>query len=98
LLAARHEIARLSEALKEMAVNVTLPTTRCWSAAGSACCSLEEKRALGVMGPVHRSARTGQDGLLELVDHAVEEGWPTTCACAVLDRSRTTTTNVITEQ
>jgi hypothetical protein len=47
LLAPRHEIAHLSEALKEMAANVTLPTTKCWSAVGSACCSLEGKSVWG---------------------------------------------------
>jgi hypothetical protein len=57
------------------------------------------KERLGVMGPVPpRVDERVKTGLLELVDHVVEEGWRTTRACTVLDRSTTTTTNMITGQ
>ena len=67
---ARDEAARLGEALKEMAVKVTL----------------SQKRALGVTAGVPPRVDAGvKAGLLDLVDGAVGAGWTTARACAVLE-------------
>ena len=70
LVMARDEAARLGEALKEMAVKVTL----------------SQKRALGVTAGVPSRVDAGvKAGLLDLVDGAVGAGWTTARACAVLE-------------
>ena len=71
LVMARDEAARLGEALKEMAVKVTL---------------LAGKRALGVTAGVPPRVEAGtKAALLDLVDGAVGEGWSTARACSVLE-------------
>ena len=70
LVMARDEAARLGEALKEMAVKVTLL----------------QKRALGVTAGVPPRVEAGtKAALLDLVDGAVGEGWSTARACSVLE-------------
>ena len=70
LVMARDEAARLGEALKEMAVKVTL----------------SQKRALGVTAGVPPRVEAGtKAALLGLVDGAVGAGWSTARACAVLE-------------
>ena len=70
LVMARDEAARLGEALKEMAVKVTLL----------------QKRALGVTAGVPPRVEAGtKAALLGLVDGAVGAGWSTARACAVLE-------------
>src|SRR3954465_11225329 len=71
LVAARAEIARLSEALKEMGVRLMLA---------------EGKRALGLNGRVPRRVDAAvKHALLELVDRAVADGWDHRRACAYLE-------------
>ena len=71
LVMARDEAARLGEALKEMAVKVTL---------------LEGKEPLGVTAGVPPRVEAGtKAALLDLVDGAVGEGWSTARACSVLE-------------
>ena len=70
LVMARDEAARLGEAVKEMAVKVTLL----------------QKRALGVTAGVPPRVEAGtKAALLDLVDGAVGAGWSTARACAVLE-------------
>lgn len=70
LVAARREIARLSEAVKEMAIKLTL---------------LEGKSAGGDGPGAPRVDARVKAGLLELLDDAVEQGWSGVRAAAVLE-------------
>lgn len=66
--AANAEVARLSEAVKELAVKLTLLE--------------EEGLRMAVTEPVPvRVDAVGKAGLLGLVDHAVGEGWSLQAVC-----------------
>lgn len=72
LAAARAEIARLSEALKEMGVRLTLVEGK--------------EKGVGIEWPVPRRVDAAtKAGLLELIDGALAAGWEHRRACAYLE-------------